>query len=182
MQNIPFVTNATLESMEQKLILLFVLEKMSFPLSEANILDVCTSENEWLSYMECKQNIVELLDANLIYRLPKNDFLSVTQSGISCINVFYARIPLHIRDEITSYVVKNRVRFKKRQSYFCDYSKNADGSYTVTMRVNNDMSTLMELKLTVADRQRAKYIYKNWIDKASSTYSMLQDTLLDGAD
>ncbi|MBO4554878.1 MAG: DUF4364 family protein, partial [Clostridia bacterium] len=39
--------------------------------------------------------------------------------------------------------------------------------------------TLMELKLVVSDRQSAKYIYKSWVDKASTTYSLIHDTLLD---
>ncbi len=180
MYETPVALSTSLDGKEQKLVILFVLEKMAFPLSEANILDICTSENEWLSYMECKQYLSELTESNLVFKLPKNDLLSVTQSGVSCINIFYTSIPLHIRDEITEYVTKNRVRFKKRQSYFCDYSKNADGSYTVIMRINNDMNTLMELKLVVADRGHAKYVYKNWIDKASATYSLIQDTLLEG--
>ena len=44
---------------------------------------------------------------------------------------------------------------------------------------NNDITTLMELKLVVANRQLAKYLYKSWVDKASSTYSIIYDNLLE---
>ena len=44
-----------LDSKEQKLVILFVFDKMSIPLSEATVLDMCTSDNSWLTYMECKQ-------------------------------------------------------------------------------------------------------------------------------
>ena len=60
-----------LDSKEQKLVILFVFDKMSIPLSEATVLDMCTSDNSWLTYMECKQYLAELLDTNLIYRVPK---------------------------------------------------------------------------------------------------------------
>ncbi len=174
-----FITNQNLDSKVQKLVILFVFDKMAIPLQEATILDICSADNNWLSYMECKQYLNELLETNLIYRLPKSDTLNITQDGIGCLSLFYTRIPTSIRDQVVAYTRDNRMRFKKRQSYFCDYSKNADGTYTVIMRINNDITTLMELKMVVTNRQTAKYIYKNWVDKASSTYSIIHDNLIE---
>lgn len=171
--------NTPLDSKIQKLVVLFVFDKMAIPLSEATVLDICTSDNAWLTYMECKQFLAELVETNLLYRVPKSECLNITQDGVSCLSLFFTRIPSSIRDEISQYARDNRMRFKKRQSYFCDYSKNADGTYTVIMRINNEISTLMELKLVVANRQLAKYIFKSWVDKASTTYSIIHDTLLE---
>lgn len=169
----------SMDSKIQKLLILFVFEKMAIPLEESTVLDLCTSDNNWLSYMDCKQYVAELIETNLLYRVPKSEYLNITQDGISCLALFFTRIPSHVRDEITQFTRENRMRYKRRQSYFCDYTKNADGTYTVIMKVNNDISTLMELKLVVANRQLAKYLYKSWVDKASITYSMIHETLLD---
>lgn len=168
-----------LDNKVQKLVILFVFEKMAIPLAEATVLDICASDNNWLTYMECKQFIAELLETNLIYKVPKSEYLNITQDGTSCLALFFTRIPSSVRDEITAYARDNRMRFKKRQSYFCDYSKNADGTYTVILKINNDSGTLMELKLVVANRQLAKYLYKSWVDKASVVYAQIHDTLLD---
>ena len=168
-----------LDSKIQKLVILFVFDRMAIPMSEAVLLDICTSENDWLGYMDCKQYLAELLETNLLYRVPKSDCINITQDGIGCLALFFTRIPSSIRDDINAYARENRMRFKKRQSYFCDYSKNADGTYTVIMRINSDIATLMELKLVVANRQLAKYLYKSWVDKASQTYALIHDTLLD---
>ena len=168
-----------LDSKIQKLVILFVFDRMAIPMSEAVLLDICTSENNWLGYMDCKQYLTELLETNLLYRVPKSDCINITQDGIGCLALFFTRIPSSIRDDINAYARENRMRFKKRQSYFCDYSKNADGTYTVIMRINSDIATLMELKLVVANRQLAKYLYKSWVDKASQTYALIHDTLLD---
>ncbi len=168
-----------LDSKIQKLIILFVFEKMAIPLAESTILDICSSDNDWLTYMECKQYLGELLETNLVYKVPKSENYNITQDGTSCLALFYTRIPASIRDNITTYARDNRMRYKKRQSYFCDYSKNADGTYTVILKINNDTTTLMELKMVVANRQLAKYLYKSWVDKASQTYALIHDTLLD---
>lgn len=171
--------NQPLDSKVQKLVVLFVFDKMAIPLTESTVLDICTADNNWLTYMECKQYLAELLETNLLYRIPKGDTLNITQDGVGCLSLFYTRIPSSVREDVMAYVRENRMRFKKRQSYFCDYSKNADGTYTVIMKINNDITTLMELKLVVTNRQLAKHIYKSWVDKASSVYSLIQDTLID---
>lgn len=170
---------AHLDNKVQKLIILFVFDRMAISLSESALLDICTSENDWLTYMDCKQYLGELIDTNLLYRVPKSEYINITQDGIGCLALFFTRIPTSIRDDINAYARENRMRYKKRQSYFCDYSKNADGTYTVIMKINSDIATLMELKLVVANRQLAKYLYKSWVDKASQTYAMIHDTLLD---
>ncbi len=168
-----------LDSREQKLVILFVFEKMAVPLSEATVLDICTSDNNWLDYMDCKQFLAELIDTNLLYHVPKANTLNITQDGVGCLSMFYARIPTSIREEIQAYVTKNRMRFRKKQAYFCDYMKNPDGTYNVIMRIDNDTSTLLELKMVVSNRQHAMYIYKNWIDKAAGVYTLLHEQLIE---
>ena len=158
---------AQMDSKIQKLIILFVFDRMAISLSEAALLDICTSENDWLTYMDCKQYLGELIDTNLLYRVPKSEYINITQDGIGCLALFFTRIPTSIRDDINAYARENRMRYKKRQSYFC------------IMKINSDIATLMELKLVVANRQLAKYLYKSWVDKASQTYALIHDTLLD---
>ena len=113
-----FGSNQPLDSKVQKLVILFVFDKMAIPLAESTLLDICSSDNNWLSYMECKQYLAELLDANLVYRVPKSEMLNITQDGVSCLSLFFTRIPSSIRDEIVQYARENRKRLKKRQSYF----------------------------------------------------------------
>ncbi len=174
-----FPSKNHLDSMEQKLVILFVFEKMAIPLSEASVIDICTTDNNWLTYMECKQFLAELIDTNFLYRVPKANTLNITQDGISCLSVFFKRIPSSIREDIVTYVRANRVRCRKRQEYFCDYVRNADGTYTVIMRIDNNSNSLVEIKMIVSNRQHAMYIYKNWDNKAASVYSLLHDNLIE---
>ena len=65
-----------MDSKTQKLIILFVFEQMGIPLAEATVLDMCSSDNTWLTYMECKQYLGELIETNLIYKVPKSECLN----------------------------------------------------------------------------------------------------------
>ena len=174
-----FGSNQSLDSKVQKLVILFVFDKMAIPLAETTLLDICSSDNNWLSYMECKQYLAELLDTNLVYRVPKSDMLGITQDGVSCLSLFFTKIPSSIRDEIVEYARENRMRFKKRQSYFCDYSKNADGTYTVRCIVLNGEITMFELKFNVPTKAKANSVAAKWQEAAPEVYRTYVEMLID---
>jgi hypothetical protein len=45
----------------QKIKLLFVLERMEIPLTENNIVDICTSSNDWFKYLDLKEALYQLI-------------------------------------------------------------------------------------------------------------------------
>ena len=51
------------ESTINKLILLYVFEAMDVAITGNTIIEMCTSRNTWLSYMDCTITINQLLDA-----------------------------------------------------------------------------------------------------------------------
>jgi len=56
------------DPMTCKLIILFTLEKMEFPLTENTIFDIIYYRNNWMSYMDCKDYLYKLVDSNLVYK------------------------------------------------------------------------------------------------------------------
>ena len=67
----------------------------------------------------------------------------------------------------------------RSQEYKHTYYKNADGTYTVWLRIVSPSSTLMDLKLVVANNRTAKYIHENWRSNAANIYLMLQEHLIE---
>ncbi len=156
-----------------KLILLYALDKMEVPLQEDVILDMIT-ENNWLTYMDCKVALTDLI---------KNDM--ITNMATKCCNPreglkhYFVEIPSSVRENIAEVVKLNKLKYRKKQDYFSDYFKNADGTYTVVLRIDSTSSSLMELKLVVQNRTKAKWLFKNWSDKASSLYEFILENLID---
>ena len=113
-----------------KLILLFVLEKMEIPLSEESLLNVCSSYNKWIPYINCRQAIFELIEVGFIQptRKGKEANYKLTNDGINCLSKFFTRIPSSYRKEITEYCRDNMLDLKRSQEFKADYFQNADGS------------------------------------------------------
>ena len=86
----------TPDSTINKLILLFVLDKMEIPLSDNSIMDICTSRNNWLNYMDCKDILWQLLETNFIYKIngENNEYrYAITLDGRDCLSHFYLKKP-----------------------------------------------------------------------------------------
>ena len=169
------------DNLLNKLILLFVFDKMEVPLSLNTIEDMCTQSNDWINYMDCRNTLSQLLENNFIYELSSGGttLYSITPNGRVCLADFFVRIPASTRESISSFVKQNRNRYRKKQEYVADYYMNKDGTYTVYLKILEPVGPQLELKIVVPSRQIAKNIYKKWEDKAENVYSAIYDNIVD---
>lgn len=167
------------EELLNKLIVLFVFDKMDIALDYNSIINICYTQTNWIMPLYCMDAIDKLVKANFIHAVSRGreKLYTMTPDGRTCLANFYSRIPESLRQEISDYVKENRMSFKRRQEYMHTYYKNKDGTYTVWLRVVEPSSTLLDLKFVVANNRTAKYIHENWEKKAASIYLLLHDQL-----
>ena len=175
-------TNIGIDSTENKLIMLFMLDKMEIPLTENNIIDICTSKNSWLEYMDCKDVLWQLQDVGFIYKTIDSEEESrynITIKGRNCLSEFYQKIRAHVREDITKFAKENRMSFKRSQEYVSKYTKNTDGSRTVVLKICDplDSSHIFEVKIKVATRKQAVTMATKWKEQAPLIYEYLLENL-----
>ena len=169
------------ETSINKLIILFVFDKMESALSERTIVDMCSSSNEWMGYMDCVNVIHKLLDDNFICIVNQDEdtLYTITPDGRETLANFYINIPKSVREEISIFVKKNSAKYRNRQECRSDYYQNKDGTYTVYLKILAPVQPILELKFVVPDRKTANKIYKKWEEKASDVYSVIYENLSD---
>ena len=125
------------ETSINKLILLFVFDKMESALSERTLVDMCATSNDWINYMDCVMMISQLLEDGFICTVETNDdtLYTITPDGRSCLANFYINIPKSVREEIAVFVKNNSAKYRNRQECKSDYYQNKDGTYTVFLRI-----------------------------------------------
>ena len=168
----------------QKIKLLFLLEKMEIPLTENNLIDICVSSNDWFTYLDFKESLIELMQVGMICENQvegEEARYIITLEGRTCLSHFYFRIPKAMREQMTTYASDNRMNFKRSQEYVSEYVKNEDGSYMVTLKIKEPAltTTLLEIKLKAPTRQSAIEASKKWKDKAALIYENIYENLLD---
>ena len=169
------------DSSLNKLIILFVFDKMEVPLSENTILDMCCSSNNWLAYMDCQPILNQLIESGWVYNIggANEPLYTITTDGRICLANFFVKIPASTREEISIFIKNNKARYRRIQECVADYYMNKDGTYTVFLKIIEPAQPILELKLVVPDRQTAKDIYKKWEDKATDTYRTIYENLVD---
>ncbi|MBQ9113784.1 MAG: DUF4364 family protein [Clostridia bacterium] len=170
------------ETSVNKLIMLFVFDKMETALSERTIVEMCTAGNNWLNYMDCVELLPRLLDDGFICRVSpstEETLYMITKDGRDSLNSFYINIPKSIREEISAFVKNNSGKLRNRQECKSDYYQNVDGSYTVLLKILAPGQPMLDLKFVIPDKKTAQRIYKNWECKASDLYSAIYETLVD---
>ena len=166
-----------------KLVILYIFDIIEMPLAEESLLDICSNDNDWIPYMSCKEALYQLLEASLLCVSPDSTgnmaLYMLTNDGRQCLSAFYTRIPSHLRDEIKAFVKTHRLQYRKRQEYFSDYFKNADGTYDVSLKILEPSQAVLEINLNVPNRNTAKWIYQKWEEKAADVYSVIYENLCD---
>jgi len=173
------------DTAQNKLLVLFVFDKMEIPLSEETLLDFCSSSNNWINYMDCKEAVNQLLAAAFICKTSQGPnaetMYAITAEGRVCLAHFFVRIPATLREEVSERVKATRMNYRRKQEYSADYVKNNDGTYEVLLKIlePNTSQPAMELRLKVPNRNTAKWIYTKWEERAISVYSAVYDMLSD---
>ncbi len=170
------------DSTVNKLILLFVLDKMEIPLTENSIVAITTSRNSWLNYMDCKDVLWQLIEVGFVYKTvdkTSESRYNITYEGRNCLSHFFLKIPSSLREEITAFAKNNRMNFKRAQEYVGDYYKNPDGSHTAVLRIRDPLEpqSLFEIKLKLPTRHSAIIAVKKWKDKAPKIYENIYELL-----
>ncbi|MBO5046649.1 MAG: DUF4364 family protein [Clostridia bacterium] len=169
------------ETSVNKLIILFVFDKMETALSERTLVDMCSTSNDWINYMDCVTLIHKLVGDGFICEIPNEDdaLYTITPEGRESLANFYINIPKSMREEISRFIKNNSTKYRNKQECKSDYYQNKDGTYTVFLKILAPVQPMLELKFVVPDKKTANNIYKKWEDKASELYSVVYDTLVD---
>ncbi|MEG1751526.1 MAG: DUF4364 family protein [Clostridia bacterium] len=175
-----FAKDSTLD----KLVILFVLEKMEIPLTENSITDICCADNGWVNYMDCKDALFRLVEANLIYKTKvseKEDSFTITYEGRNCLLHFYRKIPLSLREQMQDFIADNRMEFKRAQEYVSDFVKNDDGSYTVTLKIRSPLikESIFEINIKAPSHESAMECCNRWQTNAHSVYEHIYESLIE---
>lgn len=167
-----------------KLILLYVLEKMEIPLTENSILEICSSQNSWVNWMDCKELLSQLIASKFIYK-PNTDSdesrYNITVMGRECLAQFYTRIPASLRDQISQFAQDNKIQFKRNQEYIAKSYKNDDGSYTVDLKILEPLTTdaIFSLSFKTDTRHNATFACKKWRELAANVYEYVYSKIID---
>ena len=162
-----------------KLIILYMLDKVNFPLSNAQLSEFIL-EKEYTDYFTVQQAISELVETKLI-RVETVRIVSLyylTEEGEKTLTYFGKKISSAIREDIDTFLSEHKYELRNEISTPADYYRTTSGDYAARCRVLEKDSVLIDLTLTVPVEEQAASICSHWRDKSQELYATIIKSLL----
>lgn len=161
-----------------KLIVLYMLNRVSFPLTTAQISDFIL-EKEYTNFLTLQQVIGELTDAGMIdtRSIRNRTHLAITKEGHETLDFFGNRISDAIKYDIDSYFREKEFVLRNEVSVLGDYYKSTSGEYEAHLVAKDKEINLVDITLSVPTEETAAYICDNWQKKNQQIYKYLIEQL-----
>ena len=157
-----------------KLIVLFMLNRVSFPLTTAQISDFIL-EKEYTNFLTLQQVINELSEAGFTagQTIRNRTHLTITEEGRGTLQFFENRISDAIKSDINEYLNRNEFTLRNEVSVIGDYYKSTSGEYEAHLVAKDRDIILVDITLSVPAEEIAASICDNWQKKNQEIYKYL---------
>ncbi|WOO38778.1 DUF4364 family protein [Anaerocolumna sp. AGMB13020] len=162
-----------------KLIILFLLDKVDFPLTNAQISNFIL-DKEYTNYFSLQQCISELTEEEFmtVQTVGHSSLYQITPSGEETLSFFQNMISSAIQEEIVSYLKENKYSLRDESSILSEYHKTGKDEYTVSLRVMEKKNPIIDINLAVPTEEDASKICRNWRGQSQEIYSYVLSSLL----
>lgn len=157
-----------------KLIVLYMLDRVSFPLTKAQISDFILNR-EYTTFLTLQQVFGELADAGLVTAQPVRNrtHLVMTKDGAQTLSFFGNQISSAIKKDIEEYLKENEIELRNEVSILSDYYKSTSGEYEARLIAKDKDIHLIDLTISVPLEETAASICDNWQKKNQEIYQYL---------
>ncbi|MDF2950912.1 MAG: hypothetical protein K0S18_495 [Anaerocolumna sp.] len=162
-----------------KLIILFLLDKVDFPLTNAQISNFIL-EKDYTNYFSIQQSLSELIEADFvtIETIRNSSYYRITESGRETLSFFDSMISSAIQEDILKYLKENQFSLRDEVSTLSEYYAAKKGEYTVRLRVIEKEDSIIDLSLSVPTEEDAIKICANWRINSQNVYASVLTNLL----
>ena len=157
-----------------KLIVLYMLNRVTFPLTTAQISDFILGK-DYTNFLTLQQVINELTDAGMIssQSIRNRTHLAITEEGRETLSYFENRVNDAIKADINTYFRENELAMRNEVSVLGDYYKSTSGEYEAHLVAKDRGINLVDITLSVPVEEVAAAICDNWQKKNQEIYKYL---------
>ncbi len=157
-----------------KLIVLYMLNRVTFPLTKAQISDFIL-EREYTNFLTLQQAIGELTDAGMVSPQTRGNrtHLVITEEGIQTLHYFDNHISDSIKQDIDAYFQEHELTLRNEVSVQGSYYKSTSGEFEARLVAKDRGISLVDITLSVPTEELAASICDNWQGKNETIYQYL---------
>ena len=162
-----------------KLMNLYMLHQVNFPLTNAQLSNFFL-DREYTTYFTLQQALNELLDAGLVKKetMRNSSRYEITKEGEETLEFFGKNISTAIVSDIDEYLKQNRFRMRNEVGLISDFYKSTNQDYIVHCEVREGKAVLVNLDISVPDKEQAEIMCNHWKDRSQEIYAYVMKSLM----
>ena len=162
-----------------KLMNLYMLHQVNFPLTNAQLSNFFL-DREYTTYFTLQQALNELLDAGLLKKetMRNSSRYEITKEGEETLEFFGKNISPAIVSDMDEYLKQNRFRMRNEVGLISDFYKSTNQDYIVHCEVREGKAVLVNLDISVPDKEQAEIMCNHWKDRSQEIYAYVMKSLM----
>ena len=162
-----------------KLMNLYMLHQVNFPLTNAQLSNFFL-DREYTTYFTLQQALNELLDAGLVKKetMRNSSRYEITKEGEETLEYFGKNISPAIVSDMDEYLKQNRFRMRNEVGLISDFYKSTNQDYIVHCEVREGKAVLVNLDISVPDKEQAEIMCNHWKDRSQEIYAYVMKSLM----
>lgn len=169
----------TLELAENKLLILYLFNKIKFPVSNNQLTQIIL-ENNFINYFTLQQYLTELVSSKFIKYTDEsgNHRFAITDKGIKVLALFGNRISNSKIEIIDNYLKNQMESIKKEVAVTADYTIENNNNFIVNLKATENDSILIDIKINVGSNKQARNLCEKWKSNSSDLYNSIIQLLI----
>ncbi len=162
-----------------KLITLYMLDKVDFPLTNATVMGFFIDAG-YTDYPTVLTVISILQDDGLIEaeNNRSNTSYKITVQGKEMLDYFGNKISDGIKEEVSGYLKANRYELKQTANVISEYYRTTNSDYAVHCCIKENNYSLIDLTVTVPDEELANSMCDRWKAASQDIYEYTMHKLM----
>lgn len=165
---------------ENKALILYVLDKIGKPVSNTALLKLITGINN-MNYFYFQQFLLDLIETKYVisYEHDKDTIYELTEEGKQALHLIKDLIPGYLKFKADNNFKENLRKIENELSITADFTPNSKNDYTVKCQITESNKTIFQIETFATSSEQAKSIVDNWMQNADLIYPKILEILTD---
>lgn len=162
------------EKLDIKLLILFILRRLSRPVDPETLLDLCQCDGGvgYFDYSDCLQELIETEHVK-----KTEEGYRITEKGIRNCDTVESSLPYSVRTKAEKLVAPVDEQLRRAAMIQACHEKTESG-LTVKLSMSDGKGEIIRMHLLCLDEEQARVIEKNFRKRAAAYYNLFMEQLM----
>ena len=159
------------DKLEIKFLILYIAARVSepLPLEGMQELTMCDDGIDYFDFSECLNDLVRTEHL----RVTEDGRYVITDKGRKNSGICESSLPYSVRQLSDRHIAAYNKEALRRQQVQSHVTQRKNGTYTVTLKLRDDVDSLMELELMVADKESGQALAERFQREPEKVYGQI---------